>query len=136
MIDSLLLIGRPTDMDDVVLAALQHARTTRAFCRIEDVWQVEDPVSLIVVLEHWPDEYPRETIHRLLETFPLSRFMVVQGPWCASARRTRQAWPAAVGVPVTEAVGRLRREVDVIAGQRAPLPWTAGMDEIFAFDHS
>lgn len=136
MIDSALLVGRPEEMGDFILTLLQRVRTARFLSRIEDLEQVTEAVSLMIVLQHWSDEFSPETIRFLLETYPLSRFIVVQGDWCASDRRTRGNWPAAFCVPVSEAIRRLDREIEVLAGRRPPLPWTAGMDEIFAFDHA
>jgi len=135
MIDSLLLIGRPTGMEEIVASVLQRSSSSRVFLQLSAALNIPEPVSWIIVLQHWPDEYEEQEIRRLLETFPLARFTVIQGPWCLSERRNRGSWPAAICVRSTQAVARLDREVEVLTGKRAPLPWTAGLDEIFAFDH-
>lgn len=92
-----------------------------------------DP-DLIVVLQHWPDEFGVSDFHRLLHQFPLSRMIVCQGEWCAASGRTRCVWPPAVMVADAVFESRLLRERDVIRGRRAPLPLTATIDEVFAFD--
>jgi len=136
MIDALLLIGRSTGMEDIVAAALQRSSISRVFLELLPALHVPEPISWIVVLQHWPDEYAPEEIRSLLQTYPFARITVVQGPWCLSERRNRASWPAALCIPSTQATARFDREMDVLSGKRSPLPWTAGLDEIFAFDHS
>ena len=93
-------------------------------------WQPD----LVLVCQHWPDEFPPSDVDRLFRAFPLARFVVCYGPWCASDGRTRSIWPLAVRVPVEEAENRLKRELQVLRGERPPLPLTASRDEIFLFD--
>ena len=93
-------------------------------------WQPD----LVVVCQHWPDEFPPSEVDRLFRAFPLARFVVCYGPWCASDGRTRSIWPLAVRVPADEAESRLKRELEVLRGERPPLPLTASRDEIFVFD--
>jgi hypothetical protein len=90
--------------------------------------------DLVVVCQHWPDEFPPAEVGRLFRECPLARFVVCYGPWCASDGRTRAIWPLAVRVPANEADDRLRLELDVLGGERAPLPLTASRDEVFVFD--
>lgn len=96
------------------------------------VWHPE----LVIVCQHWPDEFAPAEVDRLFRTFPLARFICCYGPWCASDGRTRAIWPLAVRVPVAEAADRIRRELAVVRGERPPLPLTASRDEIFVFDCS
>ena len=81
--------------------------------------------DLVIVCQHWPDEFSEHEIHRLLARYPLARVICCYGPWCRSDGRRRDLWPFAVRVPVEEAAGRIRREREVLAGRRQPLPLTA-----------
>ena len=92
--------------------------------------------DLVVVWQHWPDEFSPSEVDRLFRKFPLARFICCYGAWCASDGRTRSIWPLAVRVPLSEAEDRLCRELAVLRGELAPLPLTASRDEIFAFDTS
>ena len=95
-----------------------------------DRWHAD----LIVVCQHWPDEYASGDVRELLRAFPLARLVCCYGPWCASDGRTRDVWPLAVRVPAVDAERRIDLELEVLAGDRWPLPLTASRDEIFAFD--
>ncbi|WP_437223946.1 hypothetical protein SH661x_003421 [Planctomicrobium sp. SH661] len=133
---TLMLIGQAVGMEQVVAAALQSANESRAFPTVQAALNSGFSAEITLVLQHWSDEFMPDEIQKLLEASPLSRFIVVQGPWCASDRRTRQFWPAAVCVPIERGLARLAQELEVLAGKRLPLPWTAALDEIFAFDQS
>jgi hypothetical protein len=90
--------------------------------------------DLILACQHWPDEYTAAEVELLIARFPLARIVCCYGPWCVSDGRTRNYWPAAVRVPIEVAPDRIRLESRVIAGEIPPLPLTAGLDEVFAFD--
>lgn len=135
MIDAALLIGRTEGMEETVSLLLPRARCVRYFHSSEDAVAAGVTVPLAVVLQHWSDEFAPDEVLQLLAACTLTRLIVCQGPWCASDGRTRQVWPAAVCVPASGFAARLEREISVIAGRVRPLPWTAGLDEIFAFDH-
>ena len=90
--------------------------------------------DFVVVCQHWPDEYTDRDVRRLIGLFPLARVSCCYGPWCASDGRSRDIWPLSVRVPVELAAERIRRELDVLAGRRRPLPLTASRDEVFLFD--
>jgi hypothetical protein len=90
--------------------------------------------ELVIVCQHWPDEYSRTDVQRLMALFPLGRLVCCYGLWCESDGRTRDAWPLSVRVPVRCAAERIRRELEVLTGVRPPLPWTASRDECFLFD--
>lgn len=95
--------------------------------------RLEGPVpDLVVVLERWPDEFTRQEVEGMLGRWPLARFVCIFGPWCDSAGRTRERWPAAVRVPAAEARERLRREGEALAVPSPPLPVTASRTEAFA----
>lgn len=135
MIDALLMIGRTRGFEEVTARALAVAESARLVPDIPAALECGSTPNLAIVLQHWPDEYPFSEVRGLLAAFPLARLMVVQGPWCLSEGRTRQHWPPATRVSCEEALPRLERELEVLAGTRPPLPWTAGRDEIFAFDY-
>jgi hypothetical protein len=90
--------------------------------------------DLVVICQHWPDEFTERDVRRLLTLYPLARLTCCYGPWCQSDGRSRDIWPLAVRVPAAAAPDRLRRELDVIAGRTRPLPLTASRDEVFLFD--
>jgi hypothetical protein len=90
--------------------------------------------DLVVVCQHWPDEFTEQDVRRLLTLCPLARVACAYGPWCQSDGRSRDIWPLAVRVPAAAAPDRIRRELDVIAGRLRPLPLTASRDEVFVFD--
>jgi hypothetical protein len=90
--------------------------------------------DLVIVCQHWPDEFTDRQVRRLIGLFPLARVSCCYGPWCASDGRSREIWPLSVRVPVELAAERIRRELDVLAGRRRPLPLTASRDEVFLFD--
>jgi hypothetical protein len=98
----------------------------------EDGWFPE----LVLVCQHWSDEFTTQDVHCLIARYPLARLVCCYGPWCASDGRTRDIWPLAVRVPTDAAPDRIRRELDVLAGRRRPLPLTASRDEIFLFDNA
>jgi hypothetical protein len=100
--------------------------------KAEEGWFPE----LVIVCQHGSDEFAEADVHRLIGLFPLARLVCCYGPWCASDGRTRDIWPLAVRVPVDVAAQRIRRELDVLAGRRRPLPLTASRDEIFLFDNA
>jgi hypothetical protein len=135
MIDSLLVIGREQGMEEVSNSLIRVARHVHRAPTMAAAVIGASPAELILVLQHDPDEYSRSEVRSLLENFPISRLIVCESAWCASAGRTRQVWPAAVRVSLAAAPRRIQQELEILAGQRAPLPWTAGLDEIFSFDH-
>jgi hypothetical protein len=90
--------------------------------------------DLVVICQHWPDEYTTSDVRRMLGTFPLARSICCYGPWCASDGRTRDVWPLSIRVPAEWASRRIDLELEVLAGKRWPLPLTASRDEIFLFD--
>ena len=138
----ILLLGDSTspEMGPVIeaLSRLSPAADVRSAGAIEDAAKQAGSgdfhPDLVVVCQHWSDEFSPSDVDHLLRAFPLARFIVVYGAWCASDGRTRSIWPLAMRVPVNEAEDRLRRELAVLRGKRAPLPLTASRDEIFLFD--
>src|ERR1700733_5425417 len=95
-----------------------------------DAWQPD----LLVVCQHWPDEYSAADVRKLLTAFALARLVACYGCWCASDGRTRDIWPLSTRVPADFASRRIDLELEVIAGTQSPLPLTASRDEIFLFD--
>jgi hypothetical protein len=95
-----------------------------------DAWQPD----LLIVCQHWPDEYSAAEVRKLLTVFALARLVSCYGRWCASDGRTRDVWPLSTRVPAEFASRRIDLELEVISGTRSPLPLTASRDEIFLFD--
>lgn len=135
-IENGLLIGRPDGMEVATSNFLSCCRHARFFHNLEDL-SVPDDYSpdLVLVLQHWSDEFNQSEVDNLLNTFPLARVVCCYGSWCESDQRTRQVWPAAVRVPVEQIQERIDLECKVLLGKALPLDRTAGLDEVFAFQH-
>jgi len=132
-----LILGNPDGMELAIAQVLLHSESAKFEREINDVTPfIETPPDLILVCQQWPDEYSHEFVAELIATFPLSRLVCCYSRWCGSDGRTRNIWPPAVRVEAAKAARRVRQEVEVISGLRDPLPLTAGLDEVFLFDHS
>jgi hypothetical protein len=92
--------------------------------------QANRPPDLVLVCESWPDEFPADHVTRLLAAVPLARLVCLSGFWSESAGRTRQHWPPALRVPIWAAWPRIEHELEVCAGRRTALPWTATREEL------
>ncbi|HET6324955.1 MAG TPA: hypothetical protein VFG04_09665 [Planctomycetaceae bacterium] len=95
-----------------------------------DAWHPD----LVIVCQHWPDEYTAGEVRQLLAAFPLARVICCYGLWCGSDGRTRDVWPLSVRVPAEFSARRIDLELEVLTDARWPLPLTASRDEIFLFD--
>jgi hypothetical protein len=95
-----------------------------------DAWHPD----LVIICQHWPDEYTPAEFRQMLGAFPLARPVCCYGPWCASDGRTRDVWPLSIRVPSEYAARRIDLELEVLAGTRWPIPLTASRDELFLFD--
>lgn len=129
------LIGAVQGMDAAVCATVSACAKVLHFANLgEALATAAGPPDLIVVLRPHPDEYRADEVQSLLSKWPLARLVCIDGPWCASAGRTRSQWPLACCVPVEFAALRIAMESQVIQGSIPPLPLTAAYDEIFAFE--
>ena len=91
--------------------------------------------DLVIVCQHWRDEYAAEEVRKAFEILPLARWICVSGAWCESEARHGSRWPAAVRVPMSGWDNRLALEADVVRGNTPALALTAARDEIFEFDN-
>ncbi len=131
------VIGEINGMTAVSEAVMQTAQHAATYPRINDALQaVGEQPDLIVVCQHHPDEYKSSEINQLLEQYPLTRPVCVTGPWCLSMRRTRNLWPPALLIEANHAKARIQRELEVFLGNRNPLPRTAALEEVYAFDNT
>ncbi|MCA9079997.1 MAG: hypothetical protein KDA58_05530 [Planctomycetaceae bacterium] len=130
------IVGRTQAMDVAIVALNQAVRTVEHWGTLGDALAAEVTAApdLVLVCQHWSDEYRTDEVEQLLATCPLARVICCYGPWCASDGRTRNVWPLALRVPVEQAAMRIEAERLVALGLRAPLPCTATVEEIFAFD--
>lgn len=96
----------------------------------ESVWSPD----LIIIAQQRPDYFTLSAVRQLQAIYPLVRTVCCQGAWCESDGRNSTLWPDAVRVSARIAPSRIRRELDVLAGQHTALPLTASRDEIFEFD--
>lgn len=92
--------------------------------------------DLLIICQSWPDEFSKTQAEQLLGSFPVSRSLCCFGAWCEADGRNRQIWPLSSRVAARTSTTRIRQEVDVICGHRAPLPITAARDESFEFEFS
>jgi len=136
-----LLIGAASrsEMQPVCTALFRHVPMGR-LQRAPDIPAALNTVAverwyphLVVVCQSWPDEFARRDIEHLIGVLPTSRLVCCYGVWCESDGRNRQLWPVAVRVPVRGAAERIRRELEVLRGERMALPVTASRDEAFGF---
>lgn len=136
MIETACIVGHQRGMEAVVSRTVAVSKVVKCCATLRDLFDfAETSLDLILVLQHWPDEYPRSGIEKLLGEFPVSRILCCYGAWCASMGRTRAIWPPACLVPCDEYDIRLAQEIAVLAGDRTALPVTAGFDELFEFLH-
>ena len=139
----ILLIGLPAPgrldaaksaVDD--LCAEPEFDAAHSISGFQNSWSpVEMPPDLILVFQDWPEQFTREEADWLLSTYSTSRIICGYSGWCESDGRTRTTWPHAVRVPQQRLTDRLRQEIQVVTGHRAPLPLTASRRERFLFDH-
>ena len=141
VIDALLIGASPDEttrrLAGLLLAHVPSVRLQRAVDIPDAVTRsVQDDFfpDLVVVCQTWPDQFSRCAVERLLGHMPLARIVCCYGDWCDSDGRNRTFWPTAVRVPANAAETRIRRELDVLQGERTPLPFTASRDEAFGFD--
>lgn len=138
-----LLLGRDEsgEMRDVV--AFVRERFGGGVRHVADVAEMLHAIpatgewhpDLVVVLQGWPDEYSACDVQELLTRFPLARIVCCFGAWCETDGRTRNLWPLAARVPVTEALPRIEQEIAVIQGVASPLPLTASRGEMFEWGY-
>jgi hypothetical protein len=95
----------------------------------------DGPSLVCIALDH-PDQFAGDDVRRFLATAVGARIICVRFPWCASMLRSRCDWPAAVVVDVAEFEKRLDNEKQVLLGKRPPLPITAGLEEVAAFNRA
>lgn len=91
--------------------------------------QTDSYPDLIVVCQHWPDEYPQGEVQRLPALAPLARLLCIYGPWCEADGRNRSSWPAATRCPHSLAPLRVKQLIQAHQAGRSPLPMTASRDE-------
>ncbi len=129
-----LLIGDTTGLPSVeaLLRTVFPHPNLRCIDRLSPVHVTDLPAGLIVACQTWSDEYTAGDVAAILSAAPLARVLCAYGRWCDSDGRTRDIWPLAVRVPVSEFEARLQRELRVLQGTAAPLPLTASRAEIFA----
>jgi len=96
--------------------------------------RADDAALVCIVLDH-PDQFAGESIRKFLAAFAGARIVCVRSPWCASLLRSRNDWPAAVIVDEPDLQRRIEQELQTLHGERAPLPLTAGLEEIAAASH-
>ncbi len=87
--------------------------------------------DLVVVYQGVPDQFAASDVETLVGRIPLTRCVVIYGPWCESIGRTEQVWPIGWCVPLQHAPIRLRQELDARQNDEPPLPPTASRDEAF-----
>jgi hypothetical protein len=87
--------------------------------------------DLVVVYQGVPDQFAASDVEVFVGRIPLTRCVVIFGPWCESVGRTEQVWPIGWCVPLQHAVVRLRQELAAWQNDEPPIPPTASRDEAF-----
>jgi hypothetical protein len=87
--------------------------------------------DVVLVLQQWPDEYPRQHVLAMIDAYPLARLLVCYGPWCDSDGRTRDHWPHVVRVPLAIAARRFVQELENLRRGARRLPLTADRTEAY-----
>ncbi|MDB5340754.1 MAG: hypothetical protein JWN70_6373 [Planctomycetaceae bacterium] len=106
----------------------------RNVAELAELYRQGEFPDLIIFVQTWSDEFPFRDVLALPGFGPLSRVLCCYGPWCVSDGRSRQDWPLALRVPLEHFGAALRAEMQQLTAPNraeAPLPWTAGRDEIF-----
>lgn len=87
--------------------------------------------ELVVVYQGIPDQFAAADVETFVGQIPMTRCVVVFGPWCESIGRTEQVWPIGWCVPLQHAAVRLQQELADWQSDEPPLPPTASRDEGF-----
>ncbi len=87
--------------------------------------------GLVVVFQGVPDQFAAADVEAFVGQIPLTRCVVVFGPWCESIGRTEHVWPIGWCVPLQHATVRLQQELAAWQNDEPPLPPTASRDEAF-----
>ena len=87
--------------------------------------------DMVLVLQQWPDQYPRQHVLEMIDAYPLARLLVCYGPWCDSDGRTRDHWPHVVRVPLATAARRFVQELENLRQGARRLPLTADRTEAY-----
>ncbi len=90
------------------------------------------PPALTIVLQNYPDEYPRDDVNRLIGHLLFGRVLCVQSSWCVSTGRTHDVWPIVSRVPSGSAIPVVSQALKDIALQIAPMLPMAASEDVFA----
>lgn len=106
----------------------------RTVAELAELYRQDEFPDLTIFVQTWSDEFPFRDVLSLPGFGPLSRVLCCYGPWCVSDGRSRQDWPLSLRIPLEHFGAALRLEMQQLTAadqSGAPLPWTAGRDEIF-----
>ncbi|MHC4876940.1 MAG: hypothetical protein ACYTGL_10605 [Planctomycetota bacterium] len=87
--------------------------------------------ELVLVYQGIPDQFAAAEIECFVGLLPMTRCVVVFGPWCESIGRTEQLWPIGWCVPLQHAETRITQELAAFAAGTPPVPATTSRDEAF-----
>ncbi len=96
----------------------------------------ENHPELVIVCQHWSEEYTRVEADRIFEWFPLACILCCYGSWCDSDGRSGTPWPPAVRVPVGSCPSLIHQLWDDLKASRPRLPSTASIEDAFRRLHS
>ncbi|MFO0975079.1 MAG: hypothetical protein U0996_01710 [Planctomycetaceae bacterium] len=88
--------------------------------------------ALTIVLQNYPDEYPRDEVNRLIGHLLFGRVLCCQTSWCVSTGRTHDVWPIVSRVPAGSAIPVVGQALKEIALQIAPMLPMAAPEDVFA----
>lgn len=138
---SILVLGRLDSPEmEIVRKSLTLIRANVTLGSMNGTTIVEPSLfpDLIVVCQHWPDEFNSHQVHSLLTQYPLARLVCCYGPWCESDGRNRDIWPPGSRIPASGFERRLPLEIALLLDLRNAtfLPLTASLTELFEHQFS
>ena len=84
--------------------------------------------QLVTLIQSTPDEYANSDLVELTRIFPLTRILVIYGPWCEGDGRNRQLWPQSLRMPWYMADSYIEQTLQQGNKHR---PLTAAREEVF-----
>lgn len=93
----------------------------------------KSPPALTIVLQNYPDEYPRDDVNRLIGHLLFGRVICCQSSWCVSTGRSHDVWPVVSRITAGSAIPVVNQALQEIAKQVAPMLPMAAPEDVFAY---
>lgn len=114
--------------EDNIFSSIDAAFASPAFQK--------SPPVLTIVLQNYPDEYPRDDVNRLIGYLLFGRVICCQSSWCVSTGRSHDVWPVVSRITAGSAIPVVKRALQDIARQVAPMLPMAAPEDVFAYRQS